>query len=214
MASFALISEGLTDQIVLERMIEQVCGAAFEGDIFVHPLQPLRDETDSVAAPHGGWELALEYCKYGVADALSSNDYVVVHLDTDEGDHPRYGLPLTDGGVSRSYDVLVPGARDIIISCIGKDLYEKFSGRIIFAISVHSMESWLLLCIFEVDEPVGSYDRINRLLARKNKPPLQKSRQAYSRIAGAIKRKSLIKAAGGNNSLALFISRLMALSPL
>ena len=67
MPTFALISEGLTDQIILERMIEQICGEKFEDGVDINPLQPLRDATDAATAPHAGWELVFEYCKNDIS---------------------------------------------------------------------------------------------------------------------------------------------------
>src|SRR5258705_8105680 len=120
MATFALISEGLTDPIILEHMIHQICSEMFDEGLDINPLQPLRDATDSaIAASHGGWELVLEYCEERVADALATNDYVVIHLDTDQGDHPNFRLPLTDQGADRTYDDLVTDAIKIIAARLG-----------------------------------------------------------------------------------------------
>ncbi|KYG98031.1 hypothetical protein [Bradyrhizobium sp. DOA1] len=175
MTTFALISEGITDQIILERMILQICSEIFEEDLDINPLQPLRDATDSATnAPHGGWELVLEYCEERVADALASNDYVVIHLDTDEGDHPNFGLRLTEQGNERSYDHLIADAIEIVAARIGNDIYKAHTERLLFAISVHTMESWLLLYFFKRNEPKNSINRLNRLLAKADHPPLQK----------------------------------------
>ena len=43
MASFALITEGITDQAVLENILTGLYGE----DVEVNPLQPLRDATDT-----------------------------------------------------------------------------------------------------------------------------------------------------------------------
>src|SRR4051794_28026303 len=110
MPTFALISEGLTDQFVIERLVEVICSANFDEGVDINPLQPLRDVTDAVTAPHGGWELVLEYCDNGVGDALAANDYIVIHLDTDQGDHPNFGVALTDEGSDRPFCELIADA--------------------------------------------------------------------------------------------------------
>jgi hypothetical protein len=207
MPSFALISEGVTDQIVLERVIEQVV----LNDVFINPLQPLRDATDKNTAPHGGWELVLEYCEQRAADALAANDYIVVHLDTDECDHPNFGVALTEQGSDRAYDALVSDVIGVISARIGQDLYQSHAERFVFAISVHSMESWLLLCLFNLDEPKNSFERLNRRLRKQNLEPIAKTGRSYERISREIKRKHLLKLKEGNHSLGLFVDRLLML---
>lgn len=98
MPTCALISEGVTDQVVLEFIIDAVFTRARFGKVDVNRLQPLRDASDAATAPYGGWELVLEYCRTSIQDALATNDFVVVQIDTDCGDHPKFGLNLTEGG--------------------------------------------------------------------------------------------------------------------
>jgi hypothetical protein len=212
MTTFALISEGLTDQIILERMIELICGEMFEDDVDINPLQPLRDATDSAAAPHAGWELVFEYCGERAADALAANDYVVIHLDTDQGDHPNFGVPLTYQGSDRPYNDLIVDAIAVITARLGSALYPTYAKRFLFAISVHSMESWLLLCLFNRDEPKNSFDRLNRQLRKDDKDPLVKEVRAYRQIARDIKRRHLVRLSGKKNSLGRFLAQLAALS--
>lgn len=209
MATFALISEGLTDQIILERIINQICG---EDGVDVNPLQPLRDATDAVTAPHGGWELVLEYCAIRVEDALAANDYVVIHIDTDQGDHPNFGLGLTDKGAERSYDALVADAIEIIGRRIGLEFYRAHIERFLFAISVHTMESWLLLYLFDHNEPKNSLDRLNRHLRKRNRKVLVKEAPSYLKVACQIKRKRLLILSTGHHSLGVFLAKLVSLS--
>ncbi len=211
MTTFALISEGLTDQIILERMIEQICGKMFDDDVDVNPLQPLRDATDAAAAPHAGWELVFEYCRERVADALAANDYVVIHLDTDQGDHPNFGVPLTHQELSAPDNDLVESAIAVIAAQLGGVLYPAHAKRFLFAISVHSMESWLLLCLFDRDEPKNSMDRLNRQFRKNNKGVLVKEVRPYQQIARAIKRKRLMALSVRKHSLGLFLVRLCEL---
>ncbi len=211
MTTFALISEGLTDQIILERMIEQICGKMFDDDVNINPLQPLRDATDAAAAPHAGWELVFEYCRERAADALAANDYVVIHLDTDQGDHPNFGVPLTHQGVERPYNDLVENAIAVIAAQLGGALHPAHAKRFLFAISVHSMESWLLLYLFNRDEPKNSMDRLNRQLRKNNKEPLVKEIRAYQQIARDIKRKRLMALSVKKHSLGLFLAQLCEL---
>jgi hypothetical protein len=212
MTTFALISEGLTDQIVLTRIIELFFKETIDDDIFINPLQPLRDATDRVTAPHGGWELVLEYCEESIDLALEANDYVVVHIDTDMGDHPNYGLPLTLCGVDRLHRDLVADAKRILISKIDQTTYNTYYKRLIFAIAVHSTESWLLLCLFDVNEPKRSFERLNRILVKRNEEALTKCMARYSKLVKNIKRKSLLNLDPEEHSLGFFLKQLSELT--
>jgi hypothetical protein len=212
MATFALVSEGITDQIVLEKMIHTICSEMFDEGVDINPLQPLRDATDrATSAPHGGWELVLEYCDDKVGDALATNDYVVIHLDTDQGDHPNFGLGLTHQGADRPYDDLVADAVKIIADRLGNELYNAYADRLVFAIAVHTMESWLLLYLYGRDEPKKSLERLNRRLIRDNKDVLTKEASAYLRVARDIKRKPLLELSNTKSSLGVFVVRLSTL---
>lgn len=211
MATFALVSEGITDQIVLERIIEVVCADHFEGGVDVNPLQPLRDATDSKTAPHGGWELVLEYCQNSASAALEANDYLVIHLDTDQGDHPNFGLALTDQGKDRACDVLVEDAIEIVKKRLGPEIYAAHADRFLFAISVHTMESWLLLCIFNYDEPKNSFYRLNKYLAKADEDLLTKESKRYQKFCKNITKSSFKKMIEKENSLSLFLRGLASI---
>lgn len=65
MATFALIAEGITDQIVIENILIG-CLTEGEEEPEVNRLQPLRDSTGQSAAPApGGWTLVFEYLRLG-----------------------------------------------------------------------------------------------------------------------------------------------------
>ena len=60
MSTFALITEGVTDQVVIENILIGMFGE----DVFVHPLQPIYDETDSSRIEaFGGWQSVFRYCE-------------------------------------------------------------------------------------------------------------------------------------------------------
>ena len=78
MASFALVAEGITDQIVLETILS---GYYDEDDLEINPLQPLRDATDRFRQGNfAGWELVFEFCsdQDRLAEALAFNDFFLL----------------------------------------------------------------------------------------------------------------------------------------
>ncbi|RAU22985.1 phage tail protein [Paramagnetospirillum kuznetsovii] len=176
MTTFALITEGITDQIALELILEGHYRGKTDQDIDVEPLQPTRDATDQSRLPSdafGGWELVLEYCSLHdrIHEALAFNDYLVIQIDTDCGEEVNYGVPLTIDGAERAIPDLVEAVRARIIACLSPELHETYKGRILFAICVHSLECWLLpLHERQGDKKRKTHacaDKLQRALARK-----------------------------------------------
>ncbi|MFB2875510.1 hypothetical protein [Floridanema aerugineum] len=56
MITFGLITEGLTDQIVIEDILSGYFNTA---DIIVNPLQPERDKDDENKSDYGGWAFLI-----------------------------------------------------------------------------------------------------------------------------------------------------------
>ena len=208
MPTFALITEGLTDQLVIERLIEQVCDSKFDDDIEVNPLQPVRDSSDAHFAPHAGWELVFEFCRLRTEEALATNDYLVIQVDTDEADHENFGVPLTDGGADRPIAEIISDVEAKMVGLIRDGGYTGPTNRIIFATAVHSTESWLLLILFDKDKKKSSFDHLRRELQRRDDEGLQKTFQCYDNLARQIKYKRLKVLHGSQESLGIFIRRL------
>ena len=82
MKTFGLITEGITDQIVIENIL---FGVFKNTDILVEPLSPLRDETDeNRASTSSNWHEVFEYCKsQRFKQAVFNTDYVIIQVDTD-----------------------------------------------------------------------------------------------------------------------------------
>jgi hypothetical protein len=60
MPTFAVVAEGITDQAVIENIIQDYYRANLEDEVDVNNLQPLRDATDQArASGQGGWERVL-----------------------------------------------------------------------------------------------------------------------------------------------------------
>jgi hypothetical protein len=149
MATFALVSEGITDQVVIEHLIYGVVEDGDDEEVHFTRLQPLRDETDKARQQresYGGWENVLEYCTKTekLLEALSTNQYLVIQIDTDCCEHPAFGLSFhKDGAETPPIDLAIE-ARNVIIEKLSVDFYNRYQHRIIFAIAVHSTECWLL----------------------------------------------------------------------
>ena len=139
MTSFALITEGITDQVVLEYILDGLSS----GDATTTALRPLRDATDASRVADNefsGWEKVFDFLKSeDIIDAIDTNDFVVIQIDTDMGDHPHFGLSLREKTIIT-----------IVEECIGKlksSLHPEFPPseleRLLFAIPVLSTECWI-----------------------------------------------------------------------
>lgn len=142
MASFALVTEGITDQVVIEAILY----GYYDEEPDIVQAQPLRDETDEHRqGSFAGWEKVLEYCGQPHFEQIFlTNDYAIVQIDTDVAEHPNFGVALTAGGKDRPEADIIASAREVIIARIGAAVYAKYAARILFAIAVHSLECWLI----------------------------------------------------------------------
>ncbi|MDP1666712.1 MAG: hypothetical protein Q8L79_16505 [Methylobacter sp.] len=142
MSSFALITEGITDQITLETILYE----HYDSDLEITSIQPIRDATDeSRQQDSGGWEKVFEYCTLpDFQDSFLFNEYVVIQIDTDCAEHVNFGVAITDNGKDRPQIDIINDVINLLISKIGEDVYSEYKERILFAISVHSLECWYL----------------------------------------------------------------------
>ena len=120
MVSFALVTEGITDQVCLEAVL----GGWYKGseeEVEVNSLQPLRDTTDEARQSQespGGWERVFEYCsslEY-LKSALEFNDYLIIQIDTDCCDHVNFGVSRAIDGREKSVGELIDDVVSVIKS--------------------------------------------------------------------------------------------------
>ncbi len=143
MIEFGLVTEGISDQIILENIL---FGFFNNKNIPVEPLQPLRDTTDKNRyVGQGNWIEVFEYCQTNTFKVMVSvKDYVVIQIDTDalKGDSvpEKYRLNLQQADLEETITVV----KNKLIDLMTIDFYEQFKDKILFAISVDAIECWLL----------------------------------------------------------------------
>lgn len=151
MIGFGLISEGPTDQIVLKNML----GGLFNSKkIFSRNLLPDWDSDDDESlqdASRSNNNAVFDYLKTIIFRQFFENteDFVIIQIDTDALKateiKTEYRLPLSN----LSIEDCIESVKNKFIEIIGEDFYEKYSHRMSFAISVDSLECWLLPIYFE-----------------------------------------------------------------
>lgn len=222
MRSFAIIAEGVTDQAVLENILIGYFGD--EDEPVVNHFHPPREPSDE--PPAGGWTLVLRALRRNRhVEALQTNDYVVLQIDTDRCEDKGFDVSTrAPDGVVLSPEALVSKVRERLIHEMGLDFFARHGHRVLFAVAVDSIECWLLPLLYD-SEPVkkakttGCLDAANWKLVRIKAAPLStadgkhKDLRAYERASrDYAKRKVLLRHGDENPSLTLFLRELATLS--
>ncbi|MEZ2321806.1 MAG: phage tail protein [Microcoleus sp.] len=136
MIKFGLITEGHTDQIVIKSIL---AGYFNRSDLVIRPLQPEIDKDKN----SGGWTLVFDYCRSRkFQESFQSNDYIVIQIDTDVSED--YNIAHQDEDGEFTPQQLIKKVIEKFRDAIGEDFYNTNKQKILFAISVHSLECWLL----------------------------------------------------------------------
>lgn len=224
MASFGIVSEGYTDQLLLEGILE----GFFKGGQapLVNFLSPVFDETDAARGQEAGWYQVFEYCKYqaNFARDLAFNDYLIIQIDTDVSEETHYDVKKNRDGTELLPHQLIDDVIDKFYGLIGEPCLTQFSDRLIFAISVHSIECWLLP-IFGTSNSdkrkiVNCLGTLNNRIVPKLGFTIDAKNKShndhYEKFAQYFAdegRKELIALGGKNPSFGIFLTHLCGLFP-
>lgn len=171
-----LISEGPTDHGVIENMLCGMLNKDDPGD-FIQQLQP--NNADAQTYGDGGWYQVFDYI--GKADfrgAFGFLDYLVIQIDTDVAGEKHFDVDLRDdsGKTLKCAMTIAQRVKQRLIEQINKvepQFYQQHSERIIFAISVHSIEIWLFKHFYnkvDKNQQINSGERLlAQCLAKKGK---------------------------------------------
>lgn len=211
MTTFGLIAEGITDQIVIDNIL---AGYFNNQDIDVNFIQPLRDETDeNKAENYGGWSQVIEYCQSAkFRKAFQLNKYIIIQIDTDVSQdwNRPYTVSHRDENGTLTPEKLIEKVIEMFVGLIGEDFYGQYQDRIIFAISVHSIECWLLPLYYSKDKKAkitGCLEALNREVAKKENFTIDAKKPKYYRKISRqyIKHKKLMQHYESDPSLKRFI---------
>lgn len=209
--SFWFFTEGITDQ----EIISNILFGYFENpNLIINELQPLRDETDRNKSSYfGGWGNLIEYCKSEIFKyAFQSVDYVIIQIDTDVCED--YHISKRENGKELNPEQLIEKVINIFIEIIGNDFYKLIEQRIIFAVSVHSIECWLLPVYYtdsKKSKTVNCLQTLNQALQKKGFTidKNNKNFEYYREISEVfIKKKKLNQYYSQNPSFEIFIKNL------
>ena len=209
MTEIALISEGITDQAI----IESILYCLTNGEAIAKPLRPLRDATDNSRVAKNefsNWELVREYVRSEeILDAIGTNDFVVIQIDTDQCEHPNFGIKQ---GKTMQIESLVQACIDKILSWLPARFPKSERHRLIFAIPVLSSECWLV----SLHDPKHKHtsktiNNCEQRLSKILKKSVAKEYIVYQKLSADFKkRKVLERTAEATPCLKLFTEQVKA----
>jgi len=209
MAKFALACEGVTDQIVIENIL---CGFYTEYDDLDEEIQPLQPPYDATTKKQqkdefGGWEMLLKYLsEKRFRDDVLNSEYLIIQIDTDISEHVNFGVSQQN----LSTEELINKVIERLIAQIDnkQEFYQEHKDKLIFAISVHSLECWILPIYknFTNEKISGCFEALQR---ESKKIKVSKDYKTYDKLSqDFLKNKKLMKLVSKNSSFEIFIDSL------
>ena len=209
MAKFGLACEGITDQIVIENILFGFYDKYDDLDDKIQPFQPAYDETDKKQkeGEFGGWEMLLQYLsEERFRDDVLNSEYTIIQIDTDISEHKNFNVKIDTSSIEN----YISNIRDKIINFIDKKekFYNLNKDKIIFAISVHSLECWILPIYKTLTtEKILNCDKALEIASTKIK--VNKNYNTYNKLTKLfLKKKNLDKFYSQNKSFTIFINSL------
>lgn len=209
MLKFGLACEGATDQAVIENIL---CGFYNDKALRqeIKAFQPLFDATQQkqLEGEFGGWEILLEYLttKRFRQDVIN-NHYMIIQIDTDISEHPNFGVLQHNLSTQELIEKVIE--RLIIQIDNKKPFYVKNKEKIIFAISVHSLECWILPIYkkYKTEKITGCIEALDPKTKNENYKKNYKNYDNYLKISKPLlKNKDLLKISSKNSSFEIFIN--------
>jgi hypothetical protein len=208
MAKFGLACEGITDQIVIENIL---CGfyKGYEDlDQEIQAFEPLRDQTGKKQEENsGGWTRLLTYLSESrFREDVLNSEYTIVQVDSDICDEVNFDVKKDTSCIV----TFIESIKAKLISSIDKNesFYESNKEKIIFAISVHELECWLLpICKnFKNEKITGCSEALQR---ECKDIKVEKNYTTYDKLSRVfLKNKDLLKISSKNSSFDIFIKSL------
>ncbi|WP_199465509.1 hypothetical protein [Vibrio sp. bablab_jr001] len=193
MAVFGLACEGPTDQITLENILMGVFEEIDDSDIAF--VQPHLDKSDANAKKaEGNWLRLIAYLgTKRFEEDLAAHDYLIIQIDTDIAEQVHADIVIKDAAGVRLPDAtIVENAVSRLIAAINANdpnMYAKYEDKLIFAITINSLECWLINTFIDDDAKVclhanSCFDDLKALLNDiGGHPHLKKRPGVYDKVS-------------------------------
>jgi hypothetical protein len=199
--TIGLICEGVSESNILKDIIERY----LSDDYSVNPIQP-EINSKGKQSNYGGWLSVLNFCKEGKFDeVLSTNDYIVVQIDTDTSEEKHYDVKKSRAdGSPKTDEELYNDICERILRDIPEKKKREYSGKILFAVCFNETECWLLPlyytgkhecsvknnCIYKLNQRITSHKLAQIPEKDKNSP---RAINTYKAILKGFKKRKDIK---------------------
>lgn len=205
---FALITEGISEKNIIKHIISKYFK---EQDPIINPIQPkvVNEKQETT----GGWNEVLKYCKRDedLTAIFIENEYLVIQIDSDQSQQSPFNVSHTKHDNSlKSVAELHTDIKNKLKEIINPAILDKYQHRIIFAISVHTIECWLLPIYYinnHKSSTTSCIEKLNIEITKKNINPIPSNSKnnphairSYTAILKNWKRKEEIIAASRNNA--------------
>jgi hypothetical protein len=217
--TFGLITEGVTDQILLRYWL---AGIFDTSDLEVNELQPLTDATDDNMR-FGGWVKVLDYCKSPkLQKAFEHNTHIIIQVDTDRCHEKGFEVQRIENGQQLTPSVLLEKVREKLEHILkihqGIDFWNQKKENIFFAIAVEETECWLAPlympypkdkamtnnCLYKISKEIEAKEKLSLVNNKGKKNP-----QTYEKIAKQLRKsRNWEKNYTHNFSLKVFIDEI------
>jgi len=216
---FACVAEGATDLAVLEAILSGYFGDADGDFIKVEPLSPLLDASNKQQKGGGGWTKVFHYCQsQPFQTAFQAHDFIVIQIDTDCAHEWHFNerklrldfTPTKEMTVLEVMEIARTKFETLFKAAFGNEFLAENQAKIIYAISVNSIECWLLPANVKLLKLKTDKSKIkNCFEALQLNKEKDKNYTKYGELAAAfLNQDKLHKFAKENESLAGFIDEL------
>jgi len=200
MVKIALISEGITDQLIIKPIVENYFK---DIDFKFRPITPITDETDKQIG-FGSWTNVINSCREeNFEEIFIYNDLVIIQIDTDVAHLKGFDVAAVQKGKTIENEDLCSKTIKKLQNIIPEKVFEKYAERFIFAIGILTIECWLLPILNPKQvkkETNNCLFKLNKSLLKKNKEKINPDnknnslgKSIYKELAGKFKNKSIIE---------------------
>jgi hypothetical protein len=190
------VTEGLTDQIVIQGLIEEWLG---DEDFTVSRIQP--PSSDYAAGLDSnlseGWKGVLAWCSgqrlggaAGRDEALRLADGLFIHMDADVAPDPAFKSPPFNGACPPAQSAC-NWVRDYLTASLGRSL----PSNVVLCIPAQDLEAWVLCALHpavaDANAPIECHPDPCALLAVQKAPRLVRNKDGRLRKETAKYRESL-----------------------
>lgn len=203
---FAIVGEGKTDYKVLKNLL-----IGFFNDKNLPVTRLLPKDIEPV-----GWGNVFKYLSTEeFRDGVENNEYTIVQIDTKECSDWEEKLTNIGSDIMK-IDDFITSVKNVLIHKIGLDFYNANKNKILFAITVHEIECWLLPFIAShkahLSKIVGCENAVEKIANRQGFSIHQKNYQDgkhYDDLSQGMKnQKQLLEKSKLNPGLKSFIELL------